>query len=109
MTQRDIRDQEQGRALSDTATAWAQRRQLVQAIMDKVVALLERMDRTTPPGGSSLRRILVETGVTLDMLRARVAHQALAGGPLETFWPPMRALLDTFAPELGSPLRGRFL
>src|SRR5262245_43980813 len=88
-------------ATYDIPTEWAQRRELVQAIMDNVVALLEREDRTTPPGGYSLRRILVETGVTLDMLRARVAHQAFAGGPPEAFWPPMRALLDTFDPDLG--------
>ena len=91
MTPRDTRD-----------TEWAQRRALVQAIMDNVMELLERMDRTTPPGGYSLRRILVATGVTLDTIRARVAHQAFAGGPPEAFWPPMRARLDTFAPELGS-------
>src|SRR5262245_18181202 len=98
---RNTRDQEQGRALADTATEWAQHRQLVQAIMDKVVALLERMDRTTPPGDYSLRRILVETGVTLDMIRARVAHQAFAGRPPDAYWPPMRAPLDTFATDLG--------
>src|SRR5262249_15179943 len=63
--------------------------------------LLERMDRTTPPGYYSLRRIFDETEVTLDMIRARVAHQAFAGGPPEAFWPPIRALLDGFAPELG--------
>jgi hypothetical protein len=63
---------------------------------------MEQMDHTAAPGCYSLRRILVETGATLDMIRARVAHQAFAGGPPEAFWPPMRALLDRFfCPGLG--------
>ena len=87
---------------SGTPTEWEQRRRLVQAIMDSLGQLMEQMDHTAAPGCYSLRRILVETGVTLDMIRARVAHQAFAGGPPEAFWPPMRALLDSFFPELGS-------
>jgi hypothetical protein len=91
---------------SGTPTEWEQRRRLVQAIMDSLGQLMEQMDHTAAPSGYSplgLRRILVETGVTLDMIRARVAHQAFAGGPPEAFWPPMRALLDRFFfPEVGS-------
>jgi hypothetical protein len=45
---------------------------------------------------------LVETGVTLDTIRARVAHQAFADRPPEAFWAQVRALLDEFAPDLGS-------
>jgi hypothetical protein len=40
------------------------------------------------------------------MVRARVAHQAFAGGPPEAFWPPMRAVLDQFAPQLGELVCG---
>ena len=91
---------------SGTPTEWEQRRRLVQAIMDSLGHLMEQMDHTTAPSGYSLRRILVETGDTLDMIRARVAHQAFAGGPPEAFWPPMRAVLDQFAPQLGELVCG---
>jgi hypothetical protein len=90
---------------ASTPTEWEQRRQLVEAIMVNVVRLMEQLDR--PPGtlrprhSYSLRDIFEETELTLDTIRARVAHQAFAGGSPEAFWPPMRALLDSFAPELG--------
>jgi hypothetical protein len=84
--------------MARTQTAWEQRRRLVQAIMDNLIA---RMDRGSGGNSFSLRRILADTGVTLDMVRARVAHQAFAGGPPETFWPSMCAVLDQFAPQLG--------
>jgi len=83
---------------SGTPTAWEQRRRLVQAIMDSLMSMLDKGSGN----GFSLRDILRATDVTLDTIRARVAHQAFAGGPPEAFWPPMRALLDDFAPELGS-------
>jgi hypothetical protein len=98
MTHKEKRDQEPVIATSDTSTAWEQRRRVVQAIMDSLMSLL---DRGADGSGFSLRDILRATDVTLDTIRARVAHQAFAGGPPEAFWPPMKALLDTFAPELG--------
>jgi hypothetical protein len=67
--------------------------------MDNLMSIL---DKGSGDGFFSLRDIFEATAVTLDTIRARVAHQAFAGGPPEAFWPPMRALLDTFAPELGS-------
>ena len=83
---------------SGTPTAWEQRRRLVQAIMDSLMSIL---DKGSGDGFFSLRDIFIATDVTLDMVRARVAHQAFAGGPPETFWPSMCALLDQFAPQLG--------
>src|SRR5262245_55106930 len=83
----------------DIPTEWVQRRQLVLAIMDNLMSIL---DKGSGDGLISLRDIFEATAVTLDMIRARVAHQAFAGGPPEAFWPPMRALLDTFDPGLGS-------
>ena len=83
----------------DIPTEWEQRRLLVQAIMDNLMSIL---DKGSGDGFFSLRDIFEATAVTLDTIRARVAHQAFAGGPPEAFWPPMQALLDTFAPELGS-------
>jgi hypothetical protein len=74
--------------------------------MDNLVYLIEQTDRTTPPGCYALRRILAETGVSIDTIRARVAHQAFGGEPPEAFWPPMRALLDQFATELGNLVCG---
>ena len=44
---------------------------------------------------------MADTDVTLDTIRARVAHQAFASGPPEAFWPSMCAVLDQFAPQLG--------
>jgi hypothetical protein len=79
-------------------TAWELRRRLVQAMMDHLRSLLEKGSDSP---GMSLRDILRTTAVSLDIIRARVAHQAFAGGPPEAFWPPMRALLDRFAPERG--------
>jgi hypothetical protein len=90
----------------DAPTEWEQRRRLVEAIMDSVGQILVQTDHSPdapkPPGHFSLRDIFEATEVTLDMIRTRVAHQAFAGGTPEAFWPPMRALLDDFAPELGS-------
>ena len=83
---------------SGPPTAWEQRRRLVQAIMDSLMSILHR---GSGGDGFSLRDILRATDVTLDTIRARVAHQAFAGGPPETFWPSMCAVLDQFAPELG--------
>jgi hypothetical protein len=77
MTHKEKRDQEPGRATSDTSTAWEQRRRVVQAIMDSLMSLL---DRGADGDGFSLRDILRATDVTRDTIRARVAHQAFAGG-----------------------------
>src|SRR5262245_65967005 len=66
--------------------------------MDSLISMLHRESGSD---GFALREILRATDITLDTIRARVAHQAFAGGPPEAFWPPMRALLDSFAPELG--------
>src|SRR5215510_1755327 len=84
---------------SGTPTEWEQRRQLVQAIMGSLMSIL---DKGSGDGLLSLRDIFEAIDVTLDTIRARVAHQAFAGGPSEAFWPPMQALLDSFYPELGS-------
>ena len=81
---------------SGTPTEWEQRRRLVQAIMDNLIAL---MDRGSGGNSFSLRRILADTDVTLDTIRARVARQAFASGPPEAFWPSMCAVLDQFAPS----------
>ena len=88
---------------SGPPTAWEQRRRLVQAIMDSLMSIL---DKGSGDGFFSLRDIFEATEVTLDTIRARVAHQAFAGGPPETFWPPMRAVLDQFAPQLGELVCG---
>ena len=87
---------------SGTPTAWEQRRRLVQAIMDSLMSILDKGSGD----GFTLGDILRATDVTLDTIRARVAHQAFAGGPPETFWPPMRAVLDQFAPQLGELVCG---
>ena len=63
--------------------AWEQRRCLVQAIMDNLMSIL---DKGSGDGFFSLRDIFEATEVTLDTIRARVAHQAFAGGPPDTFW-----------------------
>jgi hypothetical protein len=65
--------------------------------MDSLRSLL---DRGADADGFSLRDILRATDVSLDTIRARVAQQAFAGEPPEVFWPPMKALLDRFAPGL---------
>jgi hypothetical protein len=83
---------------SGTPTEREQRRRLVQAIMDNLMSIL---DKGSGDGFFSLRDIFIATDVTLDMIRARVAHEAFAGGPPETFWPSMCAVLDQFAPQLG--------
>ena len=51
--------------------------------MDSLMSIL---DKGSGDGFFSLRDIFEPTDVTLDMVRARVAHQAFAGGPPETFW-----------------------
>jgi hypothetical protein len=94
----DRLQQDHDETMARTQTAWEQRRLLVQAIMDSLMSILHRGSGSD---GFSLRHILRAMDVTLDTIRARVAHQAFAGGPPETFWPSMCAVLDQFAPELG--------
>ena len=67
-------------------TEWEQRRRVVQRIMDKLTVILDR--------SVSLRTLA-------DAIGIRVARQAFAGGPPETFWPSMCAVLDQCAPQLG--------
>ena len=94
----NLRQQDHAETMARKPTEWEQRRRLVQAIMDSLISILDRGAGGT---GFTLRDILRATDVTLDTIRARVAHQAFAGGPPETFWPSMCAVLDQFAPQLG--------
>jgi hypothetical protein len=94
----DRLQQDHDETIARKPTEWEQRQRLVQAIMDSLMSILHRKSGSD---GFALWDILRATDVTLDTIRARVAHQAFAGGPPETFWPSMCAVLDQFAPQLG--------
>jgi hypothetical protein len=86
----------------ENSLEWQQRRAVVPALMESIVQLCDRTDElATASHPYTLRRILREIGVSMDTIRARVITQAFTPCPAEDFWPPMRALLNDFAPSLG--------
>jgi hypothetical protein len=73
---RDRMQHDQEAIKASQLTEWELRRRLVQEIMDHLRSLLDKGDGD----GFSLRDLLRTTAVSLDTIRARVAHQAFAGG-----------------------------